>query len=77
MINYRQKNPEIVSRHSRLFLSNLNFFLGIIAKKFLKYTSDKRRNLKMRRALFKSSGKYLKKKVFKDLTNCMVWLNPY
>ncbi|XP_025191885.1 uncharacterized protein LOC112592111, partial [Melanaphis sacchari] len=32
------------------------------AKKFLKYTSDKRRNLKMRRALFKSSGKYLKKK---------------
>lgn len=33
-------------------------FLGIIAKKCLKYTSDKRKNLKHRRSLFKSSRKY-------------------
>lgn len=37
-------------------------FVGKIAKKFLKYTADKRKNLNHRRALFKASGKYKQKK---------------
>lgn len=37
--------------------------LGKIAKKFLKYTADKRKNLRHRRALFKTSGKYRRKTV--------------
>ncbi|XP_029348145.1 uncharacterized protein LOC100575276 isoform X2 [Acyrthosiphon pisum] len=58
IVSFNSKGNFIRTMHKKI----TNKSPGSIAKKFLKYTSDKRRNLKMRRSLFKSSGKYFKKK---------------
>lgn len=51
----------IVNYNKNKYINIFNFIVGIVAKKYLKYTADKKNNLKTRRALFQASGKYKKK----------------
>jgi hypothetical protein len=52
----------IVNYNKNKYIIIFNCIVGIIAKKYLKYTADKRKNVKTRRALFQASGMYKKKK---------------